>query len=498
MIWRKPEGPSKSGVRMILATDLDGTFLGGAEDDQAELYEALQSTPRSVLVFVTGRGLESVLPLLSDPRIPNPDYIIADVGATVVNGRLEPVQTLQAEIAEKWPGTHHVMRNLARFDHLELQEVPQERRCSFLADGSYVDAEVRKAVQELGCELLFSAGRYLDVLPRGVSKGSTLRALIEQEGLDEDSVVVAGDTLNDLSLFQSQLKGIVVGEAELALVDRVAKTGESRAYIAQKPGAGGILEGLRHYGYLAEDGRARDGKPDRGEAQLVMVYHRLPFDEVVRDGEVHRRRPTSPNGIIPTLLGFFADGRPGSWVAWSKQETREPQDFEERVPVDPSVYEHLTAARIPLTPRDVRLFYETFSKEAFWPIIFSFPNRAVFKEEHWKHYLEINRLFAERTAREAEEGALVWIHDYNLWMVPSFLRRIRPDLKIAFFHHTAFPPSDIFNVIPWRRQIVSSLLQCDYVGFHIPRYVENFLDVVRSHAPTETLERVPCAPRFLT
>jgi len=92
----------------------------------------------------------------------------------------------------------------------------------------------------------------------------------------------------------------------------------------------------------------------------------------------------------------------------------------------------------------------------------------------------------------------VWVHDYNLWMVPAFLRPLRPDLRIAFFHHTAFPSSDVFNILPWRREIIGSLLQCDYVGFHIPRYVENFVDAARSFAPVEIRARVPCAPRFLT
>jgi glucosylglycerol-phosphate synthase len=75
---------------------------------------------------------------------------------------------------------------------------------------------------------------------------------------------------------------------------------------------------------------------------------------------------------------------------------------------------------------------------------------------------------------------------------------MRPDVRIAFFHHTAFPPSGIFNIVPWRREIVNSLLQCDYVSFHIPRYVENFVDVARTHAPVKVEKRESCAPRFLT
>lgn len=485
---------------MILATDLDGTFLGGNEQGRRELYDLIRAEPDATLIFVTGRGIGSIEPLLEDDSIPTPDYIIADVGATVVDGgNLAPVAPVQEPIDAVWPGHDRVMEALRPFDFLVFQDVPQARRCSFLLREERRIDELRHVVEaELGCDLLFSAGQYLDVLPRGVSKGSTLLALLEHTGLDHDRVVVAGDTLNDLSLFQCDLRGIVVGEAEAALCEKVDAIG-GRAYLASAPGGAGIVEGLRHHGFLRDragsPARAADGEADR---QLVMVYHRLPFDTIERDGRLVRRSPKSPNGIIPTLLGFFRDGRPGLWVAWSKQESRDPASWEERVPVHRKRYPNLSAIQIPLTADDVNLFYETFSKEAFWPVIFSFPDKAEFDEAHWQHYLEINRLFAEGTARVAEQGALVWVHDYNLWMVPHYLRALRPDLTIAFFHHTSFPSSDIFNIIPWRRDIVDSLLQCDYIGFHIPHYVENFVDVVRTHTPMTVLERVPCTPRFLS
>lgn len=491
---------------MILATDLDGTFLGGRPESRETLYRVLREADQATLIFVTGRGLDRIRPLVNDPSIPTPDYIIADVGATVVDGRtFEPIGPIQTRIESIWPGEDRVREALSRFEELVPQDVPMERRVSYLVADGEIPPGVREVVEEeLGCDILVSAGQFLDVLPPGVSKGSTLLALIERMGLPSDHVVVAGDTLNDLSLFECDLRGIVVGEAEPALVERVRENGDGSHFIASAAGCGGILEGLVHHRLLPTAspgaGERESVRDDRtaDERQLIMVYHRLPFDEVRRGRRVERRRPKSPNGIIPTLLGFFENAREGLWVAWSKQENRAPQNFEERVQVDPERYENLTAVRIPLTAQDVNLFYEKFSKEALWPILFSFPERASFNAEHWEHYVEINRLFAERIAEVADEGALVWVHEYNLWMVPRFLRALRPDLVIAFFHHTTFPPSDIFNLLPWRDEIIDSLLDCDYVGFHIPRYVENFVDVVRTHAPMELVRRVPCTPRFLS
>lgn len=481
----------------VLATDLDGTLLAGSPDGRRRVRELFSARERGArLVFVTGRGLESILPLLSDPTIPVPDYIIADVGATIVHGDLRPVDDIQQEIAARWPGSQAVLRALAGFPGLQRQRVPQERRCSFLVGEGDVTPALRAAVDALGCDLLLSAGCYLDVLPRGVGKGPALLRLAEAAGFDPATIVVAGDTLNDLSMFETGLHGIVVGRAEPALVEAVRK--RPLVHIADGEGCDGILEGLAHHGALDEGRDLPAAAAPRGKAGLVMVYHRLPFDEVVDNGVPSRRRPRSPNGIIPTLLRFFAGDRRGSWVAWSQQPSRAPEGFETHVPVDPERYPHLEAARIPLTGEDIDIFYKKFSKEAFWPIIFSFPDKAEFRQAHWERFLEVNRLFAEQAAREAAQGATVWVHDYNLWMVPAFLRPLRPDLRIAFFHHTAFPASDVFNILPWRRDIIGSLLQCDYVGFHIPRYVENFVDAVRSYAPVDVCASVPCAPRFLT
>jgi glucosylglycerol-phosphate synthase len=483
----------------VLATDLDGTLLAGGVEARRrvrELFSAAESTRGARLVFVTGRGLESILPLLSDPTIPAPDYIIADVGATIVRGDLSPVDELQQEIAARWPGSQAVLKALAGFPGLRRQSVPQERRCSFLVSEGDVTPELHAAVDALGCDLLLSAGCYLDVLPRGVAKGQAVLRLAQAAGIAPANIVVAGDTLNDLSMFETGLRGIVVGGAEPALVERVRK--RPLVHIAAGEGCDGILEGLAHHGALRAARDEAAAPVPSGKAELVMVYHRLPYDEAVEDGVLHHRRPKSPNGIIPTLLRFFAGSRAGSWVAWSQQDSRSPEGFVAHVHVDRERYPNLEAARIALTADDIDVFYKKFSKEAFWPIIFSFPDKAEFRQAHWERFLEVNRLFAEQTAREAADGAVVWVHDYNLWMVPAFLRPLRPDLRIAFFHHTAFPSSDVFNILPWRRDIIGSLLQCDYIGFHIPRYVENFVDAVRSFAPVEVCGTAACAPRFLT
>ena len=484
---------------MLLATDLDGTFLGGKTSDKFKLYRLIREEQNIRLAFVTGRGMESVLPLLDDSIIPNPDFIICDVGATILNGRsLEPVQPIQSQIEKKWPGALVIRKKLRKIKGLELQKVPQQRRCSYYFD-EYTDiGQIKELVSEFGCDVLQSAGRYLDILPGGVNKGSTLMQLIKMMDLDAQEVLVAGDTLNDLSMYKTGYKGVVVGDAEEALI-RVTKDIPT-VYHAQKPGPGGILESLKHFSAFTQWYRQQETMelyPHSGATQMVMLYHRLPYEVREINGRTEHAPPKSPNGIIPTLLGFFHTGRSGAWIAWEETQGNKRVLLKDRY-IDEKKYPNLIASRISLTKRDVDIFYRNFSKEAFWPILFSFIDKARFNHTHWEHYCKINRLFAEKAAAEADLHAIVWIHEYNLWMVPAYLRPLRPDVKIGFFHHTSFPPADIFNIIPWRREIMGSLLQCDYVGFHIPRYVENFVDAARSHTPVKIISQENCAGRYLT
>ena len=133
-----------------------------------------------------------------------------------------------------------------------------------------------------------------------------------------------------------------------------------------------------------------------------------------------------------------------------------------------------TLIRVPLDRDDINSFYHVTSKESFWPILHTFPTYFNVDNADWEIFQKVNLKFADAACKEASEGAIVWIHDYNLWLAPSYIRKKRPDIKISFFHHTPFPSNDVFAILPWRREITESLLSCDIVGFHIPRYAENF------------------------
>ncbi|MDU8943633.1 glucosylglycerol-phosphate synthase [Ovoidimarina sediminis] len=232
-------------------------------------------------------------------------------------------------------------------------------------------------------------------------------------------------------------------------------------------------------------------------SDLVIVYHRQPYEEVEENGKTVLRENASPNGIVPTLKSFFGRVSHGAWIAWKLADDVQNPGFEQKIEIN-DVYGKYSVSRLPLSADQVREFYHVTSKEAFWPILHAFKERYNYDPVDWQNFRDVNRRFAEAAAAEAAHGAVVWIHDYNLWLVPGYLRSMRPDVRIAFFHHTPFPSADIFNVLPWRKEIARSLLACDDVGFHIPRYAANFASVARSLFDVDVTERVKVPEKWIS
>src|SRR5699024_7107439 len=126
-----------------------------------------------------------------------------------------------------------------------------------------------------------------------------------------------------------------------------------------------------------------------GAPQMVMLYHRLPYEVREINGRKVHVPPKSPNGIIPTLLGFFDTGRSGAWIAWEQVNSSKKRDLKD-VYIDKEKYPNLIARRVGLKKKGVEIFYKVFSKEAFWPVIFSFIDKAKFNHSHWEQYCQVN------------------------------------------------------------------------------------------------------------
>jgi trehalose 6-phosphate synthase len=211
-----------------------------------------------------------------------------------------------------------------------------------------------------------------------------------------------------------------------------------------------------------------DEEVGSGNSDFVVVANRLPIDmERLPDGTTRWKR--SPGGLV-TALEPLLRRRKGAWIGWPGV----PDADEE-----PIAEEDMRLYPVRLSAEDVEMYYEGFSNATLWPLYHDVIVKPIYHRQWWDRYVEVNRRFAEATARAAAQGATVWVQDYQLQLVPKMLRMLRPDLTIGFFLHIPFPPVELFMQMPWRTEIIEGLLGADLVGFHLPGGAQNFLILSR-------------------
>jgi trehalose 6-phosphate synthase len=199
------------------------------------------------------------------------------------------------------------------------------------------------------------------------------------------------------------------------------------------------------------------------DADFVVVANRLPVDlERLSDGSQRWKR--SPGGLV-TALEPMLRSREGAWVGWPGVADAD---------VEPLIQDGLQLHPVRLSAQEVEEYYEGFSNATLWPLYHDVVARPVFHRRWWQAYVRVNQRFAEVVADVAAKNATVWIQDYQLQLLPAALRELRPDLRIGFFLHIPFPPTELFMQLPWRTRIVEGLLGADLVGFHTPGGARNF------------------------
>jgi len=201
---------------------------------------------------------------------------------------------------------------------------------------------------------------------------------------------------------------------------------------------------------------------------LVVVANRLPVD-VTLDEEGKPSWTRSPGGLV-TALEPVVQNSDGAWVGWGGSADLDLEPFDA---------DDMRLVPVSLTQDDLTYYYEGFSNDTLWPLYHDVIQPPTFHRQWWDAYQRVNRRFANAAAEQAAPGATVWVHDYQLQLVPKFLRELRPDVRIGYFHHIPFPPLEIFAQLPWRLQVVEGLLGADLIGFQRGGDAANFVRVVR-------------------
>jgi len=203
-------------------------------------------------------------------------------------------------------------------------------------------------------------------------------------------------------------------------------------------------------------------------SRLLLVSNRLPVTvKADKDGVSVVR---SAGGLATGLSGPH-ERSGGLWIGWPGDVSRLTQA--QRA----SVEEQLSKQRcVPLylSASELSRFYEGYSNQVLWPLCHYLLDRVPRQDRDWDVYRKVNERFAELAASHYQPGDTIWVHDYQLMLVPAMLRARLPQARIGFFLHIPFPSSEIFRTLPHRLELARGLLGADLIGFHTLSYVRHF------------------------
>ncbi|MFK7933542.1 MAG: bifunctional alpha,alpha-trehalose-phosphate synthase (UDP-forming)/trehalose-phosphatase [Saprospiraceae bacterium] len=204
-------------------------------------------------------------------------------------------------------------------------------------------------------------------------------------------------------------------------------------------------------------------------SRIVIISNRLPITiDKKEDGALYYH-PSA--GGLATGLNSLDDSVEKIWVGWPG---REIEDKWEQSAVHSDLLEQ-SLHPVFLSQQEIACYYEGFSNRTIWPHFHYFTQFTDYDEDNWQAYQQVNQKFADTVLALLQPTDIVWVHDYQLMLVPQLIRAVQPDISIGFFLHIPFPSYEVFRLLPWREELLNGILGADLVGFHTYGYMRHFL-----------------------
>lgn len=209
-------------------------------------------------------------------------------------------------------------------------------------------------------------------------------------------------------------------------------------------------------------------------SKTIIISNRLPVQLEIHNNEI---KTTPSIGGLATGMKSVHSGSNDLWIGWSGLADEViPADLENEIDTTLQGY---GCAKVKLNSNEVDGFYFGFSNRTIWPLFHYFLEYSEFELKNWEIYKAVNQKFADEIIKKAEDDDIIWVHDYQLMLVPQMVKEKKPDISIGFFLHIPFPSYEIFRTLPWREEILLGLLGSDLIGFHTYDYERHFLSSVR-------------------
>jgi len=206
--------------------------------------------------------------------------------------------------------------------------------------------------------------------------------------------------------------------------------------------------------------------------KLIIVANRLPVKaEIQDDGSMQLEKSA---GGLATGLDSLKISYEKHWIGWSGIYTNDAHTENE---LSDSLAKY-NFHPVFLTEEDVELYYEGYSNSTLWPLFHYFYAYTKHDRKYWETYKKVNELFREKVLEIAGEEDIIWIHDYQLMLLPMMIRDHLPSVRIGFFLHVPFPSYELFRTLENREKLLTGLMGADLIGFHTFNYMRHFISTI--------------------
>lgn len=243
----------------------------------------------------------------------------------------------------------------------------------------------------------------------------------------------------------------------------------------------------------SKDPENESGMTESEQNRVVVVSNRLPLT-LRRAGSTWRTEYSS--GGLATAMQPILRRTGGIWIGWHGDTSG--QADEKRQAVISRWRDRDGYIAIDIPPETAHGFYDGFANQALWPLLHQFQTLVKLNPDDWQAYVDANTRFRDAILAELQPSDLVWIHDYQLMLLPRMLREAAPEANIGFFLHVPFPSSAVFRILPRRGELLEGLLGADYVAFHTYSYLQHFREsLLRALGIASEMDRVELGSRLV-
>ena len=205
-------------------------------------------------------------------------------------------------------------------------------------------------------------------------------------------------------------------------------------------------------------------------SKIIIISNRLPVTVEKVNNTLQYRE--SIGGLATGLKSIHKKGK-SLWIGWCGIPSEELKTNEKKIIKDKLVSD-FKSLPVFLTNDDLEKYYYGFSNKTIWPLFHYFTNYAIYDHGLWEQYKRVNEYFYSIIEKAIGKNDTIWIHDYQLMLLPKLIKDNFPETKIGFFLHIPFPSYEIFRLLPWRNEILGGILGSDLIGFHTYDYVRHF------------------------